>query len=497
MNTESRSRNVARAGSVGDALSEPLMLIGGESVPAQDQSTMQTFDPATGEPLADFPTGGQADVDAAVEAARRAQPSWADVLPPERGRVLAEIARRIRDQADELSNVESLDTGKPLRQAKADVQVAARYFEYYAGFADKMLGTSIPLGPGFVDYTTREPMGVSAQIASWNYPLQLGARGIAPALAAGNAIIVKPAEEAPLSLLALGRLAIDAGLPAGVLNVVTGLGEKVGGALAAHAGVNQVTFTGSVAVGTLVMQAAARNVVPVTLELGGKSPSILCQDADLDVALPTLANAMMQNAGQACSAATLVVCHSSIHDEVVERIAAKLRSTSLGAGIDDPDLGPLISRKQLSRVESMVDDARAAGATVVTGGEAADDPELSGGCFYRATLIDGASPDMTIAREEVFGPVMVVLTFDDDDQAVAIANGTGYGLVASVWTHELSRAHRFAREIRSGQVYVNTYGVGGGAELPFGGFGKSGFGREKGFEGLNSYLQTKNVCVKL
>jgi aldehyde dehydrogenase (NAD+) len=497
MDTELRSRNIARAGSVGDALTHPLMLIGGENVPALDGSTMQTFDPATGEPLAEFPTGAQADVDAAVDAAHRAQPEWAEMLPPDRGRVLSEIARRIRDQAAELSNLESLDTGKPLRQAKADVQVAARYFEYYAGFADKMLGTSIPLGPGFVDYTTREPMGVSAQIASWNYPLQLGARGIAPALAAGNAIVVKPAEEAPLSLLALGRLVMDAGVPAGVVNVVTGLGTEVGAALAGHPRVNQVTFTGSVAVGTLVMQAAARNVVPVTLELGGKSPSLLCQDADLDVALPTLTTAMMQNAGQACSAATLVVCHSSIHDEVVDRIATKLRSTSLGAGIDDPDLGPLISAKQLSRVESMVDDARAAGASVVTGGEAANEPHLSGGCFYKATLIDEARPDMTIAREEVFGPVMVVLTFDDDEQAVEIANGTGYGLVSSVWTQELSRAHRLSGAIRSGQVYVNTYGVGGGAELPFGGFGKSGFGREKGFEGLHSYLQTKNICVKL
>ncbi len=497
METEMRSNNVARAGSVGDALSQPLMLIGGESVSALDGSTMLTFDPATGEPLAEFPAGGQADVDAAVDAARRAQPGWADVAPPERGRALHEIARRIRDRADELSNLESLDTGKPLRQAKADVQVAARYFEYYAGFADKMLGTSIPIGPDFVDFTTREPMGVSAQIASWNYPLQLGARGLAPALAAGNAIVLKPAEEAPLSLIALGRLLLDAGIPAGVVNVVTGLGEQVGGALAGHPGIDQLTFTGSVPVGTLVMQAAARNVVPVTLELGGKSPSILCEDADLEVATATVANAMMQNAGQACSAATLIVCHRSIHDEVVERIATRLRSTTLGAGIDDPDLGPLISARQLSRVQAMVDDARNAGATVVTGGEAAVDSHLAGGNYYRATLIDGVSPEMPIAREEVFGPVMVMLTFDDDDQAVAIANGTGYGLVSSIWTHELSRAHRFAKRIRAGQVYVNTYGVGGGAELPFGGFGKSGFGREKGFEGLNSYLQTKNVCVKL
>lgn len=497
METELRSRNVARAGSVGDALSRPLMLIGGESVSALDGSTMQTFDPATGEPLAEFPAAGPADVDAAVDAARSAQPGWTDVPPPERGRVLHEIAQRIRDRADQLANVESLDTGKPLRQARADVQVAARYFEYYAGFADKMLGTSIPLGPDLVDYTTREAVGVSAQIASWNYPLQLGARGIAPALAAGNAIVVKPAEEAPLSLLELGRLLLHGGVPAGVVNVVTGLGERVGGALAGHRGVDQVTFTGSVAVGTLVMQAAARNVVPVTLELGGKSPSILCEDADLDLALPTLTTAMMSNAGQACSAATLIVCHRSLRDEVVERIANRLGATTLGVGIDDPDLGPLISAKQLARVEGMVDEARRAGANVVVGGEAAKEPELSGGCFYKATLIDNATPDLTIAREEVFGPVMVLLTFEDEDQAVEIANGTGYGLVASVWTRELSRAHRFAKRIRAGQVYVNTYGVGGGAELPFGGFGKSGFGREKGFEGLNSYLQTKNVCVKL
>jgi acyl-CoA reductase-like NAD-dependent aldehyde dehydrogenase len=497
MDTRSRSGNVARAGSVGDALSEPLLLIGGENLPAVDHGTMQTFDPANGEPLAEFPAAAAADVDAAVGAARHAQPAWGAVPPPERGRVLAKIARLIQERAHELSNLESLDTGKPLRQAKADVQVAARYFEYYAGFADKMLGTSIPLGPGFVDFTTREPVGVSAQIASWNYPLQLGARGIAPALVTGNAIVVKPAEEAPLSLLALGRLAHEAGVPAGVINVVTGLGTEVGAALAGHPGIDQMTFTGSVAVGTLVMQAAAHNVVPVTLELGGKSPSILCQDADLDVALPTLATAVMQNAGQACSAATLVVCHSSLKDEVVGRLCERFKSTTFGAGIDDPDLGPLISTKQLARVEGMVADARSAGANVVVGGKRATGSNLEGGCFYEATLITDASPEMTIAREEVFGPVMVLLTFDDDEQAVKIANGTGYGLVASVWTHDLSRAHGFAHAIRAGQVYVNTYGVGGGAELPFGGFGKSGFGREKGFEGLNSYTQTKNVCVKL
>ena len=495
--TQARTVNDPRLGDSGIVDLEPRMLIDGEWIRAEGGATMQSIDPATGRPLAAFPSGTREDVDAAVQSARRAQPAWGRLLPAHRARILLAVAAGIRDRAAALARVESLDTGKPLRQAAADVEVAARYFEYYAGLADKLLGSSIPIGPDYIDYTVREPVGVSGQIASWNYPLQIGGRGIAPALAAGNAVVVKPAEESPLSLLALGRLLIEAGVPAGVVNVVTGPGEEVGAAVAAHPGVDQVTFTGSVGVGTLVMQAAARNVSPVTLELGGKCPSVICEDADLETAIPVLVRAIVQNAGQSCSGSSLVVCARSLHDEVVERLAAALGSTRLGPGIDDPDMGPLISARQLARVGAMVDGARSDGATVVTGGVVAADDALTGGFFYEPTLIDGADPETDIAREEVFGPVMTVLAFDDDDHAVALSNDSGFGLVSSVWTRDLSRAHRLARDIRTGQVYVNTYGAGGGAELPFGGLGKSGFGREKGLEGLNSYLATKNVCIKL
>lgn len=479
------------------AVEERLMLIGGAMVSAVDGRALQTLDPATARPIASVPRGAQADIDAAVDAAKHAQQLWVSSAPPARARVLYDIAGRIRGQAEALSLLESLDTGKPLRQAAADVQVAARYFEYYAGLADKLLGTTIPLGRGFVDYTTREPLGVSAQIVPWNYPLQIGARGIAPALAAGNAVIVKPAEEAPLSLLELGRIAADAGLPPGALNIVTGNGEEAGASLASHPGINQLTFTGSAPVGTLVMQAAARNVVPVTLELGGKCPNLVFADADLDTAIPVLVSAIIQNAGQTCSAASLLICARSIHDQLVEQVATRLSSTGLGAGIDDPEMGPLISATQLQRVQSIVADAAHAGAEIVVGGAVADEADSYGGFFYQPTLIDRVASEMTIAREEVFGPVLVVLSFDEDDEAVTLANGTGYGLVCGVWTRDVSRAHRIARDIRAGQVYINAYGAAGGAELPFGGFGKSGFGREKGIEGLNSYLQTKNVCVKL
>lgn len=492
-----RTGNDPRLDATGIVDAEPRMLIGGEWVHASDGSTLESVDPATGRPLAEFPAGTADDVDAAVSSARAAQPGWAALLPVERARILSEIAARIRARSEQLSRLESLDTGKPLTQARADVGVAARYFEYYAGLADKLLGTSIPIGRDFIDYTVREPMGVSAQIASWNYPLQIGGRGVAPALAAGNAVVVKPAEESPLSLLALGRLLIEAGVPAGVVNVVTGRGETVGSALAGHLGVDQVTFTGSVPVGSLVMQAAARHVSPVTLELGGKCPSVICEDADLDAAIPLLVKAIVQNAGQSCSGSSLVVCAREVHDEVVSRLATRLRTTTIGHGIDDPAMGPLISAKQLARVSAMVDRARDAGATIVTGGGPADGSGMGDGFFYQPTLVLAPSGDTEIAREEVFGPVMTVLAFEDDDQAVALSNDSGFGLVSSVWTRDLSRAHRLARDIRTGQVYVNTYGAGGGAELPFGGFGKSGFGREKGLEGLNSYLQTKNVCVRL
>jgi len=476
---------------------ERPLLIGGEEVAAGDGATFETLDPASGRQLATVACAGAGDVDAAVAAARAAQPAWFARPPAERGRVLAATAAAVRSGAERLATIESLDTGKPLRQAHADVEVTARYFEFYAGVCDKVLGTTIPLGDGYLDYTVREPLGVSGQIVPWNYPLQIGSRGIAPALATGNAVVVKPAEEAPLSLLELARLAAECGVPAGVLNLVTGPGTVAGAALAAHPEIDQLTFTGSVEVGTEVMQAAASNVVPVVLELGGKCPNIVFADADIDLALPVLVNAIVQNAGQTCSAATRLIVAESIQKMLVELVAAELEAVELGHGIDDPGMGPLISAAQLERVADFVATASGSGARIEAGGRIAAEAERLGGFFYEPTLVSAVDPDSPLAREEVFGPVLAVLSFASEAEAVEIANATEFGLVTGVWTADVGRAHRVARDLRSGQVYVNGYGAAGGAELPFGGYGKSGFGREKGLEGINSYLQTKNVCVRL
>ncbi|MDP8970337.1 MAG: aldehyde dehydrogenase family protein [Actinomycetota bacterium] len=402
-------------------------------------------------------------------------------------------ARAIRERTPDLASAESEDTGKPLSQARTDVSVAAEYLEFYGGFADKLYGDTIPLDGTNFALTFLEPLGVTGHIIPWNYPLQIGARTVAPALVCGNACVVKPAEEAPLTTIALGRILSEVGVPDGVVNVVPGAGEVAGAALAGSDDIDHLTFTGGIDTGRKVMAAAAANLKPVTMELGGKSPSVVLADADLDRAVPVITKALIQNCGQTCSAGSRVVVHRSRHDELVDRLAESLGAVQLGRGLDDPDMGPLISADQLDRVLGYLQVARDEGSEVVVGGDSADVDGL-GGYFVQPTLLDGVTPGMRVANEEIFGPVLAVLAVDDDPDALRVADATPYGLIAAVWTRDVDRALWLARHLRCGQVYVNSYGAGGGVPLPFGGFKKSGFGREKGLEALREYTQVKTVA---
>jgi aldehyde dehydrogenase (NAD+) len=474
------------------------LILNGERTQASDGQTFDVFDPSSGDVLATVAKATTADVDRAVAAAHDALESkaWGGIAPAERGRIMLRIAQALRDRLDELATLESRDNGKPLRQARTDVQVAARYFEFFAGVADKIMGNTIPIGPGFLDYTIREPIGVSAQIVPWNYPIQIGARGVAPALAAGCAVVLKPSSEAPMTALRLGDIALSCGLPPGVLNVVPGTGSEAGTALASHPGINQLTFTGSVDVGIQVAKMAAENVVPVVMELGGKSPNIVFADADLDLAAQGVANAIFQNAGQTCSAGSRLLVERSAHDAFVERLAQRAKSMRLGPGVSDPDMGPIISKRQLETIERYVNIGKDEGAGIAAGGRRPADPALGRGFYFEPTLLDRVSPEMRVAQEEIFGPVLAVITFDDLEAAARLANRSQYGLVAGIWTRDITKAMTLASAIKSGQVFINTYGAGGGVELPFGGYKKSGYGREKGLESLASYTQVKNVCIK-
>jgi aldehyde dehydrogenase (NAD+) len=474
------------------------LILNGERAQASDGLTFDVFDPSSGDVLATVAKATKADVDRAVAAAHAALESkaWGGLAPAERGRIMLRIAQALRDRAEELATLESRDNGKPLRQARTDVQVAARYFEFFAGIADKIMGETIPLGPGFLDYTIREPIGVSAQIVPWNYPIQIGARGVAPALAAGCAVVLKPSSEAPMTALRLGEIALACGLPPGVLNVVPGTGAEAGTALASHPGINQLTFTGSVEVGIEVARMAAQNVVPVVMELGGKSPNIVFADADLDLAAQGVANAIFQNAGQTCSAGSRLLVERGAHDQFVQRLAERARTMRLGPGVSDPDMGPIISKRQLETIERYVTLGKKEGAGIAAGGQRPADPALGRGFYFQPTLLDRVSPEMRVAQEEIFGPVLAIMTFDDVEEAARIANRTQYGLVAGIWTRDINKAMALASSVKSGQVFINTYGAGGGVELPFGGYKKSGYGREKGLESLASYTQVKNVCIK-
>ena len=471
------------------------MFIDGQRTWASSGSTFDAIDPATAQVFTAVARADKRDVDAAVAAAHAAvEAGWAGLPPVRRVRILNKLASMLRDQRAEFAHLESLDVGKPLRQAEDDVAAAAAYFEFFAGVADKVFGSSIPLGRGFVDFTLREPLGVSAQIVPWNYPLRIASRGIAPALACGNAVVAKPAAEAGLSIVRLAEVATEAGLPPGVFNVVTG-GRETGGALAAHPSINHITFTGSVATGIAIMKAAADNVVPVTLELGGKSPNIVFADADLDRAAASAATTLMQNSAQTCTAPTRLLLESAAHDRFVDLLAQRIRSIRLGRGLDNPDMGPVVSERQMHRVLGFLEGGVKDGATAVTGGGRAVAAELARGYFIEPTLLDRVSRGSLLEQEEIFGPVLTVTSFDSVDEAIAIANGTPYGLVTGIWTKDLGKALTVATAVKSGQVRVNAYTVEGSIGLPFGGYKRSGFGREQGVEALANYTQVKNVMI--
>lgn len=471
------------------------LFIDGARAPAASGRTFATVDPSTEEPLAAVARGGAEDVDRAARAAHAAlRGPWGATAPADRGRLLLRLAGLVAASAEELARLETADVGKPLRESRGDVEGVVATLVYNAGAADKMEGATIPLGPGLVDFTLLEPLGVTAHVVPWNFPLGMAARSLAPALAAGCTAVLKPAEQSPLSALRLAELAAEAGLPPGVLNVVPGLGGEAGAALVRHPLVRGVTFTGSAATGRRVMAMAAERTVPVVLELGGKNALIAFADADLDRLVEDLADAAFGNSGQVCSAASRLLVEETVADGLVERLRARAARITVGPGRDDPDIGPLVSAEQRAKVLGFVGGAGAEGARLILGG--GRPAHLPRGYFVEPTLLDRVAPEARIAREEVFGPVLTVTRFREEAEALAIANATGYGLVAGVHTRDISRALRLARALEAGSVWINGWFI-GGQQAPTGGVKDSGVGRERGLPGVRNYLQVKNVGIRL
>jgi aldehyde dehydrogenase (NAD+) len=469
------------------------MIIGGKTCQAVSGETLEVRSPVDGQVFEHIPRGQAADIDLAVRAARAALSSdWGKLNASERGRLMMKLSHLVTEHGEELALLEAKDTGKPMTTARNDMIVLARYFEFYGGAADKVHGEVIPFLNGYQVNLLREPLGVTAHIIPWNYPAQMMGRSIAPALAMGNAVVVKPAEDACMSCLRIAELALEAGFPAGALNIVSGLGEEAGAALANHPDINFISFTGSNEVGVLVQQAAARHAVKCTLELGGKSPHVVFEDANLELAAATVVRGIIQNTGQTCTAGSRLLVQQSIHDKFVALVAEKFKQVRVGTPEMNLDCGPVVNPTQQQRVNRFIEQAKAAGLPVLAQGQI--DPGVpAGGYYVMPTFFGNVPADNALAQQEVFGPVLAAMPFTDEAHGIALANGTEFGLLAAVWTENGGRQQRVAKALKCGQVFINSFGAGGGVELPFGGNKRSGHGREKGFLALEEMSCTKTV----